>query len=645
MIPSFKAIRKHRHALLLTLTFILTAGIYWPGLYGGFIFDDYPNIVNNHALQIKNVSVASLARAALSSPSSEFKRPLASLTFAANYLLTGLNPFWMKLTNVAIHLINGVLVYLLTIQLLPLARRGPPDAKPADDSHLGTALWITMGWLLLPINLTAVLYVVQRMASLANIFVLLGLIGYVWFRRRMQCERDGRGFFMAAASLIAGTVIGFTAKETAVLTPLYAALIEWVALRGHRASRQTSLRIYGLFLTILVLPLVAGLTWLIPQVLGSADWATRDFTLGQRLLSEGRVVIDYILWTLLPTPHGLSFYHDGFPVSRGWLTPWTTLPSIALVVGLLGFAIWIRKRMPLVTLGLLLFFAAQLLTATILPLELVYEQRNYFASYGLLLAIIPLLAAGVRQLPMPMARHVLLGGLLIVWCGETASTAYAWGNPLRLAETLSIRAPNSPRAQYALGRMFVVLSDYKPGSPLLAAAYAPLERAMRLPHSSILPEQALIMMNSHLHRPIKPEWWNRMIATLRTREPGPQDESSLATLTRCVREKACTLPEDRMIATFNAALSHHHNNPKIMAIYGDYAWNVLGDRVLGLRMAKNAVTADPSEPVYRETLIRMLSALGRYKLARQQLAVLERMNIGGRLDNILPALKKLTRSS
>ena len=48
-----------------------------------------------------------------------------------------------------------------------------------------TAALIAGAWMLLPINLTGVLYVVQRMESLANLFVLLGLAGYVIGRQRM----------------------------------------------------------------------------------------------------------------------------------------------------------------------------------------------------------------------------------------------------------------------------------------------------------------------------------------------------------------------------------------------------------------------------------------------------------------------------
>ena len=92
--------------------------VYWPGLSGGFLFDDYPNIVDNHGVQPHDASIASLVSAALSSPSSEFKRPLASLSFAANYLASGLDPYWMKLTNLVIHLLNGWLVFLLARMLL-----------------------------------------------------------------------------------------------------------------------------------------------------------------------------------------------------------------------------------------------------------------------------------------------------------------------------------------------------------------------------------------------------------------------------------------------------------------------------------------------------------------------------------------------
>ena len=583
-----------RVALLAAL--LVTALVYWPGLSGGYIFDDYPNIIENPALQVQHADWATLKAAALSSPSSEFHRPLSSLTFVANYMTTGLTPFGWKLTNLVIHLLNGMLVYLLARALLRAHARG------RDEPRAGLlAALIAAGWLLLPVNLTAVLYVVQRMESLANLFVLLGLLGYV--RGRLRMQRDGRGFAGAAASLLVWTAIGLAAKETAVMTPFYAALIEWVlfAARSGRERRRDR-RVLWLFALVLVLPGIAGLAWLLPGILNPVTWQTRNFTLSERLLSEPRIWFDYLRWIVLPTPHALSFYHDEVTVSTGLLTPWTTpvaLLGLALLVALIAF---LRARAPLVALGLALFLGAQLLTGTIIPLELVYEQRNYFASFGVLLALVPLLFPARVGAPLPLARGVLLAGLLLIWTGETAQTAYAWSSPLRLAMELAERAPTSPRAQYELGRTYIVLSNYDPKSPFTALAYAPLERAMSLPDSSILPEQALIFMNSRMGRPLKPLWWERMIAHLKKYPPAVQDESSLAALTKCAIEGACPLPPSPMVEAFVAALSRPHPSARVMQTYADYALNVLHDRELAERLLTDAVKIQPGNAGIRRAL-------------------------------------------
>ena len=655
--------RSSLYLWILAAALVITAIVYWPGLQGGFLFDDYPNIVDNKGVQPTDASLHSLVAAALSSPSSEFKRPLASLSFAANYLTTGIDPYWMKLTNLFVHLLNGLLAFLLASALL---RSVPTGQNP----HAGiVASLIASAWLLLPINLTSVLYVVQRMESLANLFVLLGLIGYVTGRRRMLAStasptsKGGEGrsrfssdtgsFILCLISIAVPTVIGVLAKETAVMLPLYALLVEWVlfrfrkskesptsSLEGSAEARHRDLRIIGLFLLVLVIPMVFGLARLLPGILKPEAWVTRDFTLGTRLLSEARIVVDYIGWTLLPTPNALSFYHDDFRISTGLLAPWTTLASIVVLAALITLAWWLRPRHPLAALGIALFLGCQLLTSTILPLELIYEHRNYFASFGLLLAITPLLAVP-RSQPFALPRHVLLAGLLLCWTALTAMTAYAWGNPLRLAEDLASRAPQSPRAQYELGRTYIIYSHYDPASPFTRLAYAPLERSMRLPDSSILPEQALIFMNARMHLPLKDAWWNSLIGKLKARKSTVQDESSLGALTECARTAQCDLPMERMMEAYYAALSHPDPSARLLAMYGDYAWNVLNDHALGLRMTTDAVKARPDEPAYQITMIRMLAAEGRKADAEQAIQQLETLNIGGWLSGSLTELHKL----
>src|SRR5690606_35930314 len=178
-------------------------------------------------------------------------------------------------------------------------------------------------------------------------------------------------------------------------------------------------------------------------------------------------------------------------------------------------------------------------------------------------------------------------------------------------EDLASRAPLSPRAQYELGRTYIVYSHYDPVSPFTKLAYAPLEKAAALPEASILPEQALIFMNSRMHLPIKDAWWDSLIAKLTARRPGVQDERSLGAPTQCAREGRCDLSKQRMIEAYLAALSHPYPSARLLSIYGDYAWNVLDDHALGERMTVDAVKAAPNEPAYRITLVRMLAAQGR----------------------------------
>src|SRR4051812_38742089 len=85
-----------RALMLLGLAVLLTFAIYWPGLNGDFELDDYPNIVENAALHMPDNSATSWIEAIWASPSSDLRRPLASLTFAANYATTGLAPGPMK---------------------------------------------------------------------------------------------------------------------------------------------------------------------------------------------------------------------------------------------------------------------------------------------------------------------------------------------------------------------------------------------------------------------------------------------------------------------------------------------------------------------------------------------------------------------
>ena len=92
-------------------------------------------LVNPH-IRIERLDLKSLVEAGYRSPS--HRRPVANASFALNHLIHGLDVSGYHVVNIAIHVINGLLVYLLCIVLLrdlPVAgnRAGAADQRSATS--------------------------------------------------------------------------------------------------------------------------------------------------------------------------------------------------------------------------------------------------------------------------------------------------------------------------------------------------------------------------------------------------------------------------------------------------------------------------------------------------------------------------------
>lgn len=620
-----------RSALLIVLAMVCTALAYAPGLRGTYVFDDYPNIVENTALHLTTTNAAEWKAAMWASPASELQRPLASLSFAANHFFTGLDPWPMKATNLAIHLFNGLLSYLLLCRIFALARN-VPRAEPRDRTM---AAFVVALWLLHPINLTAVLFIVQRMESLAQTFVLAGLLCYVGARaRELQGRRGAR--YLLWIGVPACMLLGITAKESAALLTLYALILEVTVLELRVANRR---ELGAFFAVFLVIPAIAGLAWLMPRMLSPDAYAQRVFTLGQRLLTEPRVLLDYIGWILLPLPDAFSFFRDDYPASTDLLHPWTTLPSILIVAGLIAAAIALRRRAPLASLGLLWFFAAHALTATFIPLELAFEHRNYFASLALLLCAAEIASHMLAGASVARVRPVLAAGALALCAFTLVLRAKEWSDPVHLAVTEAARHPASPRATYELGRTYVILSGFRAESKNVDNAIETLETAARVPHASILPEIALINVASRTHRPIEDAWWDGIRDKLARHHPTVADAEGVRSLTECQREGHCAIDDRRMLEIYLAALHDGRPNPTILYSYAIFAFNRMHDPELALRLTRDAVSAS-ADPQYRINLANFLLDLGQVEAAKEEIDGLRSHNRLGALDASIERLER-----
>lgn len=415
-----------------------------PLLRGAFMLDDLPNL--GGLTRVASEGWLGFVTTGLAGPGG---RPLALLTFALQAEHWSANPLPFKAVNLALHLATAWVLYLVLDALL--ARRHAASRR--------IALTVALLWLVHPLQLSTVAYVVQRMTELAALCVLLGLLAFVHGRAQVAAAPQRiRGYLVAFGGLGAAGAVGVLCKESAVLLLPLALLVDLVL--PDAASAQPQWRRWRL--ATLVLPLAAALAAAAYTAPGwlSEGYATRDFTLLERVLSQPRALVEYAWIAVWPHGAALGVFHDDFATSTGLLAPWTTLPALALVAAALVTAFALRRSAPLVAFALLWWFTNHLLESTVLPLELYFEHRNYLALAGPLL----LVALAAEALLARGGRAAQLGGAALAAFALGIAVAGAleartWGQPMAQAERWAEQHPRSLRAQSYLANMRKVRGD------------------------------------------------------------------------------------------------------------------------------------------------------------------------------------------
>lgn len=428
-------------AALLALTLL----VYWPGLSGIYLLDDTVNLGGLARITASGDCAQGLAYV-FSGVSGPTGRPATLLTFAAQHWSWPYAPANFKYVNVLLHLLNGCLLYWLVL------RTGWLVAGRAARVSWWATLVVGL-WLLHPLHVSTVLYIIQRMTELAAAFTLTGLLLYAHGREVGAAGRNGAAYGWMSVGLVLGTGLGTLSKESAILLPLFVLVIELTVLRP--IPRPTGWgRWAAVFLALPLLLLVAYLaarlgTYILPQY----D-SLRSFTMGERLLTESRVLCDYLAKLLLLRPHAFGGYYDAYTASRGLLDPMSTLPAVATVCILFITALRLRSRAPIYAFAVLGFIAGHVLESTILPLELYFEHRNYLPSVAVLIGVayyLPRSVAAVRSAALRRVLAVLGVGVLASLPLYTLAQARLWGRPLVQARYWAERDPGSVRAQLGYG--------------------------------------------------------------------------------------------------------------------------------------------------------------------------------------------------
>jgi Flp pilus assembly protein TadD len=416
-----------------------------------FHFDDISNIVENVTITDMDYFTSPSKREVLLKHTAFRSRFVGYLSFALNYRMHGLDVMGFHITNLAIHIMNALLLYTLVM----LTFRTPRIRESYLIKHSGAiALMSALLFVSHPVQTQAVTYIVQRFASLAVTFYLISLVAYAKSRlsgRKTTC-------IMYYALSIASAVLAMKTKQTAFTLPVMAALYEFVFFKGRAARRLLGL--IPLFLTMPIIPaaLIDADTPL-GEIMGEADEKTRGFDISrpEYLLTEFRVIISYVRLLLLPVNQNLDY---DYPVYGALLEPAVLASFLALVLVLgLGLYLTLRSRNGnegrLVAFGIFWFFLALSVESSPIPLHVIYEHRVYLPSAGVFFSLSTAAVILFSRLDSRIAQAaftLLVASIILALSTATLARNGTWGREVSLWEDVVRKSPFKARGYYNLGR-------------------------------------------------------------------------------------------------------------------------------------------------------------------------------------------------
>jgi hypothetical protein len=426
---------------LLLIVAAVTLFAYYPGMSAGFYFDDEPNLLEVTALHWNEVSLALLQRALDEAllPS----RPVANVSMALNHVFAQLDPAPYHWTNLAMHLAVGLTLFWV-IRLFQLHH--------ASASHgRWIALLAVLLFLVHPLNVQAVTYMVQRMTLLATLFLLLGLGCYVTGRYRVTAAPRLAWFVLAALSFL----LAVGSKELGLLLLPLLLLYElsfhrayWRECRAalvSRTGRPIVLAAGGALLLV-----VLSIAWHLfaDSVYWSEIMPARDYSGLERVLTQGRVQFLYLSLLLWPSPSRLNLDHE-FLVSRSLLEPTTTLLALAGLLLIVILALRSIPDRPKLAFPVLAYFLLHSIESAPINLELVFEHRMYLPMTMLALALA--LNPGAVRSWAGLSRYTVLMAIVMLLAMFTYERNLTWSDPLVLYRDAAQKSPSKFRPQYNLG--------------------------------------------------------------------------------------------------------------------------------------------------------------------------------------------------
>lgn len=395
---------------------------YYPALNGPFLFDDLNLEQFLQAPPPVGVLIHRIARL------------VTNLSFLAETNIAGLNPKSFHLTNLLLHLLNGVLVWRILETML--SRRAALAASDRLAAAAGAGLF-----LLHPLATESVAYISSRSELLCALFAYLAFLVF------LRSSPDGEMPLGRALAVTALLALGAVSKEPAVA--IAGVFVVFDLLDGGALSMRPLLRRWKLYAPMLA---AAGLLgFRLYRTLsreGTAGASARHAPLDY-LLTQFEVIWHY--FRLIVWPFGQNLDH-AYPVVQapGGIGVWLGMAALA---GLLAVAWRFRRSYPLALFGLLFLLILLAPTSSILPIDDAMAERRLYLGFP---GVAMIAAEFLRRLRPSFTTIAATGAVLLALAGLTWRRAELYTAAIPMWEDSVSANPRNSRAWFHLGFAYYV---------------------------------------------------------------------------------------------------------------------------------------------------------------------------------------------
>lgn len=343
---------------------VLLLLVYSNSFENGWHFDDVSNILDNKLIHSDSNGGRGVIPRVVEAK--RFNRPISYLSLALNWWIGKDNVVGYHIINFGIHFINSILVYYLIAWIL----QAPGVCSFKEGVKHKIAATATILWAIHPIQVQSVTYIVQRMASLSALFYLLALIFYIKYR-----QEEGNKSILLICSFLLCSVMSVLSKHNGIL--VFAAVLLYEYIFNYDTFNHNQKRVYNSIALCVVV--MGGLGCIAMFYCDYLSFDPRTFSLYERVLTQFRVLVFYLGLLFYPVSDRFSIVHS-YELSHGLFDPITTVLSLIFVLCMVFFALRYSRTWRLLSFSILFFIGNHVVESSIIPLEMIFEHRNYLPS-------------------------------------------------------------------------------------------------------------------------------------------------------------------------------------------------------------------------------------------------------------------------